>query len=165
MPNQPPEDGRALVGRLYDAYGASLYRYATMILADAQAAEDAVHQVFTSLLDRPRVVEQEAHYLRRAVRNECYSALRRRRSDEAPERVPLEPAGAGTSPEERLALERALATLPADQREVVHLHVYEGHTFQAIAETTDASINTVASRYRYALARLRQQLTEEKARR
>ena len=46
-------------------------------------------------------------------------------------------------------------TLPADQREVIHLHVFEGMTFQQVADTTGESINTIASRYRYAIAKLR----------
>jgi RNA polymerase sigma-70 factor (ECF subfamily) len=57
--------------------------------------------------------------------------------------------------EERLALERAIRTLPAEQREVLHLHVFEGMTFQEVADATGDSINTIASRYRYALDRLR----------
>ena len=36
------DDPTALAGRLYDEYGASLYRYAVMLLADRSAAEDAV---------------------------------------------------------------------------------------------------------------------------
>jgi RNA polymerase sigma-70 factor (ECF subfamily) len=62
-------------------------------------------------------------------------------------------------PEERLALEEALRALPADQREVVHLKTFEGLTFQEIAELTDESINTIASRYRYAIEKLRASLT------
>ncbi len=158
MPDRPNEDGRALVGRLYDAYGASLYRYAALLLADAAAAEDALQQVFTTMLRRTPRLENEAHYLRRAVRNECYSILRRRRSDRMPETAFLEPRDAGVALDERIALERALRSLPPEQREVVHLHVYEGWTFRAIADATEASANTVASRYRYALDRLRRLL-------
>jgi DNA-directed RNA polymerase specialized sigma24 family protein len=53
------EDGpRAEVGRLYDRYGAALYRYALMLLADPAAAEDAIQQVFTALLSRARAIAQ-----------------------------------------------------------------------------------------------------------
>ena len=45
--------------------------------------------------------------------------------------------------------------LTPEQREVVHLHVFDGLTFREIAEASGASINTVAARYRYALAKLR----------
>jgi RNA polymerase sigma-70 factor, ECF subfamily len=161
-----PDDPAALAGRLYDQYGVSLYRYALMVLADAAAAEDVVQQVFAALMkERAAAIENHAHYLRRAVRNECYSTLRRRTAVRDREsRVDdtghlLEPrAAADASPEERLALERAIRSLPPDQREVIHLHVYEGMTFQEVADVAGQSINTVASRYRYALAKLKQVL-------
>jgi RNA polymerase sigma-70 factor (ECF subfamily) len=54
-----------------------------------------------------------------------------------------------------MALETALASLPVEQREVVVLKVYEGLSFKEIAELTDISINTIASRYRYAIEKLR----------
>ena len=41
---------------------------------------------------------------------------------------------------------------------MVHLHLFEGWTFQEVADASGESINTVASRYRYALARLREDL-------
>jgi len=168
MAERPPEDPRERVGRLYDAHGASLFRYAVMLLADTAAAEDAVHQVFTALLrpSAPAQIEDAAHYLRRAVRNECYSTLRRHKSraecaerdGSAPLLESIAADAAGATQDERLALERALRTLPAEQREVVHLHMFEGLTFQEIANAANESINTIASRHRYALARLREVL-------
>jgi RNA polymerase sigma-70 factor, ECF subfamily len=67
-------------------------------------------------------------------------------------------AGAGGSPDEQIALEQAIAHLPPEQREAVHLHAFEGLTFQEIADLTRESMNTVASRYRYALDKLRAHL-------
>ena len=60
--------------------------------------------------------------------------------------------------EERAALEAAIRTLPVEQREVVSLKTWGELTFQQIATVTDESPNTVASRYRLALATLRQRL-------
>ena len=65
------------VASLYDRYGPSLYRYALMLLADPAAAEDAVQQVFRSRAST-RLHAAEP-YLRRAIRNECLSVLRRTR--------------------------------------------------------------------------------------
>jgi RNA polymerase sigma factor (sigma-70 family) len=148
-------------GRLFEIHGPALYRYAVMLLADAAAAEDAVQQVFVAMLRQRGPIENEAHYLRRAVRNECYSMLRARRvRGDAVDRPLLEPvAHSPVAPDERLALERAVRELPPEQREVIHLHVFEGWTFQQVADASGESINTVAARYRYALARMRQTLT------
>jgi RNA polymerase sigma-70 factor, ECF subfamily len=38
---------------------------------------------------------------------------------------------------------------------VIHLHVFEGMTFQEAADAMGESINTIASRYRYAVEKLR----------
>jgi len=162
MRERTPDDPRALVAHLFDVHGAALYRYAVMLLADPSAAEDALQQVFAALL-RPSVrVEgpDPLRYLRRAVRNECYSLLRRRRLRQGDEEAGplLEAVAESPPPEERLALERSIRGLPSDQREVIHLHVFEGLTFREIASETSESINTIASRYRYAIGRLRQQL-------
>ena len=143
-------------GLLYQRLGPALHRYALMILADASDAEDAVHQVFEALVRRgTAAVETPDHYLRRAVRNECISRLRRRRTAGIEATGELLEAVTEDRPDERLALESALREVPADQREVVHLKVFEGLTFQEIADLTAESINTVASRYRYAMLKLR----------
>src|SRR5688572_32564752 len=135
MPRSDDEP-RAEVVVLYDRYGAALYRYALMILADPAGAEDALQQVFAALIAKPRTLEHEEHYLRRAVRNECYSALRRRgrAAEEATLIEQAEPPVAPVSNEERLALEAAIRDLAPEQREVLHLHVFEGRTFQEIAD-------------------------------
>ena len=56
---------------------------------------------------------------------------------------------------DRLALDAAIRALPPEQREVIHLHVFEGLTFKEVALATGEPANTVASRYRYALEKLR----------
>jgi RNA polymerase sigma-70 factor, ECF subfamily len=162
MMSAPPDDSPGdWIGVLYDRYGDALYRYAVMILTDSAAASDAVQQVFLQIAGRPALhIRSATPYLRRAVRNECYSTLRRRRREIAADDQPLleTVAAAEERPEERLAIEAALRTLPVEQREVVHLRVFEGMTFQEIADQLGESINTVASRYRYAIEKLRGQL-------
>jgi len=58
-------------------------------------------------------------------------------------------------------LNDALAQLPEQQREVIILHLQGGMRFKAIAELQDVSINTVQSRYRYGLDKLRSILDSE----
>ena len=150
-----------IVVSLYDRYGGSLDRYALMLLTDHAAAEDAVHEVFTSILRSgvtPRL-EADERYLRRAIRNECFSMLKqrakRRQMQGDPDAILERIASADSRPDERLGLERGIRLLTPEQRETVHLHVFEGLTFNEIAAISGASLNTVAARYRYALAKLR----------
>src|SRR3954470_7245355 len=103
MPQRP--DGE-WIGQLYDTYGASLYRYAVMVLADPSGAADVVQTVFASLLRQRQAPEFDERYLRRAVRNECFSALRRRLHDALASAAPILETLEGRSdrPDERLAL-------------------------------------------------------------
>lgn len=61
--------------------------------------------------------------------------------------------------ERRAALERALRKLPPEQREVLVLKIWGELTFADIARQLALPLNTVASRYRYALAALRRELS------
>ncbi|HTS17471.1 MAG TPA: sigma-70 family RNA polymerase sigma factor [Verrucomicrobiae bacterium] len=62
--------------------------------------------------------------------------------------------------EEHARLEAAIRCLPVEQQEVLTLKVWGELTFQQIATVMDESPNTTASRYRLALAALRQQLAK-----
>lgn len=158
-----PDGTREWLGHLYDRHAASMYRYAVMLLADRDGAADAVQQVFMRLADGRERPDAEAHYLKRAIRNECFSMLRarRRRSHAANSHDILEAlTGRDDASDQRLAIQKALLRLPPEQREVVHLKMFEGLTLQEIADFTGDSINTIASRYRYALEKLRTLLHE-----
>ncbi|MFZ5471017.1 MAG: RNA polymerase sigma factor [Myxococcota bacterium] len=77
------------------------------------------------------------------------------------------PDGGGIGPERgaynarvRPLLERALMSLPEEQREVFILREYNGIAFKDIAQVTGVPENTVKSRMRYALEGLRRRLAE-----
>jgi RNA polymerase sigma-70 factor (ECF subfamily) len=152
------EDRRTFVARVFEDCGGRLYRYALVILMDRQDAEDVLQQVFAGLLTSARMPADAEAFLRVAVRNAAFSMLRRRRTRRAAADQILIPTVPECSPEERAALEQALRLLPPEQREVVHLHVYEGMTFLEIARSLGQSINTVSARYRYALNSIRRTL-------
>ena len=163
------DDRRRFVAGVYAESGPRLYRYALMILADRRDAEDVLQQVFAAVLSKRTLpaIDDVGAYFRTAVRNAAYSLLRQRRTARAaaafakasaPRELMLEPIAPGCSPAEQAALEQALRALPPEQREVVHLHVYEGMTFQEVADATAESINTVSARYRYALDKMRKMI-------
>ena len=66
----------------------------------------------------------------------------------------------GETPAERAAM-RCLEGLPPDQREVIVLKIWHGHTFEEIASLLDLSPNTAAGRYRYGMNKLRTCLHEQ----
>ena len=57
--------------------------------------------------------------------------------------------------EESMRVFDAMMKLPAEQREVITLHIHGQMRFRHIAEQLGLSINTVQSRYRYAIEKLR----------
>lgn len=65
--------------------------------------------------------------------------------------------------EQEQHLQMALAVLPQEQRQVVSLKIWGGLTFEQIGEQLECSPNTAASRYRYALGRLKEAMRKRHA--
>ena len=63
--------------------------------------------------------------------------------------------------ERRRAIEAALRSLPEVQATVLVMKIWGGLTFPQIASVLNIPANTAASRYRYALDKLREQLALE----
>lgn len=142
----------------YHRYGSALLLFAAALAGERSRAQDAVHQVFLRLIERGGLGEalDAKAYLFTCVRNAILNDRKARQRD-----VALDPECAWFEPPHRdfaaeLNLRRALWELPEDQREVTILHIWGELTFAQIAEVLSISANTAASRYRYALARLRE---------
>ncbi len=149
---------------LYDRWAARLFRVAWELSGSRETAEDAVQDVFTGLFRGRRGlirVERLDAYLFAALRHAVARRAGRERataSTDAGAPLPAAPAPAASGETSRL--EEALRRLPPDQREVVSLKVDAALTFEAIGETLGISANTAASRYRYALEKLRSAMKE-----
>jgi RNA polymerase sigma factor (sigma-70 family) len=149
-------------------------------VADAAEAEDILQEAFYELVSAYRLmqpVEQAGAWLMRVARNRIIDRFRKRRpqllgdiaSEEEEESSALErllPA-VEDGPDVELIrelmmeqLERALAELPAEQREVFIAHELEGASFKDLSARWDVGINTLLSRKRYAVLRLQQSLRE-----
>lgn len=160
------DDPRIVLETAYEKYADDLYRYALMILTDHGAAEDAVQLAFMKTLKLgKRMLEicSLNDYLRIAVRNACYGMIKKRQRlgnklKTAPFRPLLEKLDEDTGEQYRDLIEDAIRKLPPEQREVLHMKAYEGKTFSEIGEMTGVSVNTAASRYRYAMDKLREML-------
>ena len=155
---------REQIRELYDQHGRVMLAYAVSLLPDRAASEDVLHQVFMKLLEgNIEINGSPVPYLYRAIRNAALN-YRRNHSRE----VELESDGrwleSPTGMENvGLDLEAALRELPAEQREVIVLHMWGQMTFEEAAAALEISPNTAASRYRYGLAKLKERLGKEQA--
>ena len=150
---------RKEVRALYEGHGPVLLAYAMSLVHDRAASEDILHQVFIKLLQRPVVISgPPLHYLYRAIRN---SALNYRRQHARELELRANGHWLKSPPgleETGLALQSALAELPDEQREMLILRIWGQMTFEEAATALEISPNTAASRYRYALAKLKERL-------
>jgi RNA polymerase sigma-70 factor (ECF subfamily) len=150
-----------------DEHGPALVLLARQWAASHADAEDIVQDAFVRFWrSRDRVAEPVA-YLYACVKH-CASdwqraGQRRTRREEATARPESEGMFAGhlEHDERRIAIEAALVSLPEKQREVLVMKVWGELTFSQIAEALAISADTAASRYRYALAKLHEELAEE----
>jgi RNA polymerase sigma-70 factor, ECF subfamily len=150
--------------QLYDDHAAALFAFLINFTRREADARDVLQELFLKLAAQPQRlndIREARAYLIRLAHHLAIDAHRRRATHEAAlERAAAEPVtlfAAAGDPDEaafRGALAEALAELPADQRAVVHLKLWEQMTFAEIAEALDIPANTAASRYRYGIDKL-----------
>lgn len=156
------------IERLYDEQAQALFSFLLSLTRNEADTRDLLQEIFVKLAQQPHLMEKVRDpraFLLRLAHNQAIDLFRRRGASEkrqvelasqthllfAPSSTPDESAF-------REALEMALSDLPAEQREVMHLKLWEGLTFEQIAELLSIPLNTAASRYRYGLDKLRQRL-------
>ena len=153
---------------LYDRFGRQLFRVALGLLDSSEEAEDVVQEVFVSIYrSRQSLAEVQnlRGYLFAALRHATGRRRGRMRGQQEAEHAARQIADGShqdtVSADRSAQLERALQSLPREQREVIALKIDGGLTFAEIGAALGISPNTAASRYRYALERLRAGLKEE----
>ncbi|MEW6357212.1 MAG: RNA polymerase sigma factor [Planctomycetota bacterium] len=145
----------------YETYGREMYMFAlTLTKGNGADADDVLQDCFVRLWEnRGKLVSVNSlrGYLFKMVRN-IFLNLRRGESREIERRSRLIAEGPSDSEVDVEAINNALSALPEEQRQVVVLRIWGRLTLAEAAEALGIPSNTVASRYRYALDKLRQQL-------
>ena len=146
--------------RIYREHRQGLFALALSITRRVDLAEDAVHDAMMRLWRRGVKPQRDwVAYVFASVRNAALD-LRRRRPAGLPvsmfQSEPSDPATAAIEAERRRLVRRAVDALPIRQRQTVVLRLYAGLTFQQIADTFGEPLQTAASRYRRALARIKE---------
>jgi len=157
--------------RIYRKYGDYLLALAAALLQDINTAEDVVHDVFCKFIEsreKLKLAGSLKSFLATCVVNLARDKLRARKLhncdlDEAATKAldTNEPQHYAIFGEQAEDLNRAIAQLAYEQREVIILHLRGGMKFREIARTQGISINTAKSRYRYGIQKLRELLSEK----
>ena len=153
--NEIPDNPNALA-ELYAAMKQPMYAVAYRMVLSREDAEDVVQESFVSLMrirEAGRIKNGSA-YLFQIVRNEALRRLRLRDRETACENpeVYIRYSGRGGWND----VDRAMATLSAEDRQIVAMHAEAGLTYSEIAKVTGSSTATVFRQYRKALRKLQQ---------
>ena len=156
---------------LYEKYSDTLTSVAVSLVSDIHTAEDCLHDAFVDFAATVPVLRIHGSlrsYLISCVANRARDLLRKK-ARSAHLNTEIANPGSNTDKPDRCLITsedakqvyNALGRLPYEQREVFVLHVQADLTFHQIAELLGASINTVQSRYRYGMEKLRSLLNTE----
>ena len=161
--------GVSALGALYDLTSDRLVRFAVTLTRHQQDAEDAVQIALVRVASEPKLLGGAAcpwAFLLRMVRNEALQIIRRKRrlatTSNLADLVTLCPVDELEREDTHRAVWSALRNLPPEQAEVVVLKIWEELTFAQIGQVLDASPNTVASRYQYAMSKLTSRLSKQR---
>jgi RNA polymerase sigma-70 factor (ECF subfamily) len=154
---------------LFDLTSHRLVRFSVTITRNQHDAEDAVQTSLVRVASQPKLLaaaDSPWAYLLQMVRNEALAIVRRKRRWGAvtslTDLVTRRKVDELEQEETHRAVWLALRALPPEQAEVVVLKIWETMTFAEIAQILEASPNTVASRYQYAMTKLAVRLTKER---
>jgi RNA polymerase sigma-70 factor (ECF subfamily) len=143
----------------YEAKAAALILYGRALGLGHGEAEDVLQETFLALMQKSELPREPEHYCLRTFRNRALNykrSLWRRLTRELESQRWFEKVD-HESPAECKAMAQ-LAALPAEQREVIVLKIWNQCTFDEIGALLDISPNTAAGRYRYGLQKMKSQL-------
>lgn len=163
------EGDQAAFHMLIDRHGPALYRLACRLVSNAEDAEDVVQETFIGALEHMQVFEHRASvktWLTRILMRQAAGLHRKRFRRRTVALQDAVPGGGGSIADgsnppcedvsRALDVQRALAALSPEHREVVVLREYEGMSYQEMASVLDVPQGTVESR----LYRARQALKD-----
>ncbi len=156
---------------IYEKYKIDLLALAIALSNDKKSAEDIVHDVFVAfaqLASKFKLRDNLKSYLSTSVVNRVRNSSRTK-ANLTLDLEGVEIAAPDSDRPDMLVMSReesqqvgsALAELPYQQREIIILHLQSGLKFKEIANAQHVSVNTIQSRYRYGLNKLRSILDGE----
>jgi RNA polymerase sigma-70 factor (sigma-E family) len=147
------------------ARGQALLRIAHALTGDRESAQDLVQGALAKAYARwPRIHSDAEAYVRKIIYNDRASAWRRpgRRNEVIVAEVPDHAAAdrPDQAVTDRVAVQRALLSLPARQRAVLVMRYLEDRSVEETAELLGCRPGTVASQASRALSKLRAMVSD-----
>jgi RNA polymerase sigma-70 factor, ECF subfamily len=146
----------AALGPLFDRYEAPVFRYLLGVLHDVTAAEDALQDAFVTALRKGSAADPATFrgWLFTVAHRYALVELRRRKGRPAADEHALvallgdagDPAALAEATDTAAAVHRVLDELPAAQRAVIRLRLFEGLRFREVAERLGCPLNTALAR-------------------
>ncbi|MCA9072430.1 MAG: RNA polymerase sigma factor [Planctomycetaceae bacterium] len=155
----------AVVAAMYLEHGEELRAFLLGVLKDHDLANEALQATFIKAMEQGHTARQETRkgWLFRVAFHEALAIKRRGKSYEKNLRKMAWSRSTSEehAPDDQLCrwetvvrVRQALEKLPENQRQIVHLRIYEEKTFAEIAEQLRLPLGTVLTRMRLALKRL-----------
>jgi RNA polymerase sigma-70 factor (ECF subfamily) len=154
-----------------ERYGGLVWSIVRSRIRNAADAEDVTQEIFVQLWKYAARFDpakgSESLFIATIARRRLIDRLRARGREPPTEQLDdavIEPVWSGTAPSDAAEAEvaaRAVATLDAEQRQVVLLSVVQGLTHSEIAAATGKPIGTVKTHIRRGLAKVRALLQSE----
>ena len=152
----------AAVELIWDRYAGDLLAFLQGVLCSRYDAEDVLQTVFVRIVQKRQRLVKARHldaYVFRIARNESLRLIGRRKRERAIEAIDeswlIVPEDRRETNDLAEQLQAALARLPLPQCEVIVMRIYRQKTFSEISGILGLSQNTVVSRYRYGMEKLR----------
>lgn len=168
------------IAEIIKNYGSRLQGFIRKRVSSSEDADDILQDVYFQLVDANRLlkpIDQMAAWLFTVARNKITDLYRKKKTESLPGNNSESEDGNifaelkdlmfdnGSTPETEYLrslvwteLEKALAELPEEQRQVFEMTELQGMSFKEISEKTGVTVNTLISRKRYAVLYLREEL-------
>lgn len=154
----------AALAELYQRYGPYLAALSRRMLQDRDEVQQCVQDSFFRAWEAAGRFDAERASVKTWLATIGHRVTLNRLRGRRPNPLPLEAWDAPTpasDPVERIGLEGAVAALTDDERELIELAFYQGHSHQELAELTGKPLGSIKSKLRGALHKLRDRLGEE----
>ena len=162
------QQDRAVIGDLYDAYGAALFGVVLRIVQSRELAEQVLQDTFVKVWRNSASYDVSKGrlftWLVNIARNTAIDATRTAhfqhyRKIDALDNLVHKPGGDALNPD-HLGVKEVVGRLDEKYKSLIDLIYFKGYTQEEVAEETGISLGTVKTRLRYAIGELRKMFGE-----